>query len=384
MRNTPSITPPATMHAMVTMGHGDMDQMVFHQDWPCPTPATGQVLVKVGACGLNNTDVNTRAGWYSKAVSTATKAGGHAQIDDTDPSWGGAPISFPRIQGADICGNIVAVGEGVDRARIGQRILSDCWLRDPDAPTDKNKTGYMGSECDGGFAQYTVMPEQNAIAINTPLSDAELATFSCSYSTAEGMLSRAEVRKTDTVLIPGASGGVGSALVQLAKHRGARVLAMTSPDKEAGLLALGADRILPRPKLSDNGSLEANIALESGLETSLKEVLEAENITVLADVVGGPAWPHLLDCLQRGGRYTCSGAIAGPMVELDLRTLYLRDLTFTGSTVIGLDVMPRLVSYIEAGTVKPLLAASYPLAELHTAQRAFIAKKHIGNIVVCP
>ncbi len=384
MSNTPSITPPATMHAMVTMGHGDMDQMVFHQDWPCPTPATGQVLVKVGACGLNNTDVNTRAGWYSKAVSTATKAGGHAQIDDTDPSWGGAPISFPRIQGADICGNIVAVGEGVDRARIGQRILSDCWLRDPDVPTDKNKTGYMGSECDGGFAQYTVMPEQNAIAINTPLSDAELATFSCSYSTAEGMLSRAEVGKTDTVLIPGASGGVGSALVQLAKHRGARVLAMTSPDKEAGLLALGADRILPRPKLSDNGSLEANIALESGLETSLKEVLEAENITVLADVVGGPAWPHLLDCLQRGGRYTCSGAIAGPMVELDLRTLYLRDLTFTGSTVIGLDVMPRLVSYIEAGSVKPLLAASYPLAELHTAQRAFIAKKHIGNIVVCP
>ena len=390
MSDTPSITPPTTMQAMVTMGHGDMDQMVFHTDWPCPTPAAGQVLVKVGACGLNNTDVNTRAGWYSKAVSTATKAGGHDKIDDADPSWGGAPISFPRIQGADICGRIVAVGAGVDRARIGQRILSDCWLRDPDAPTDKNKTGYMGSECDGGFAQYTVMPEQNAIAVNSALSDAELATFSCSYSTAEGMLSRAELSETDTILIPGASGGVGSALVQLAKHRGARVLAMTSPDKEAALLALGADRVLPRATLSPNDAHNGsdnhsgNHSGGAGLETSLKEALEIEKITVLADVVGGPAWPYLLDYLQRGGRYTCSGAIAGPMAELDLRTLYLRDLTFTGSTVIGLEIMPRLVSYIEAGVVKPLLAATYPLAELHAAQRAFMAKKHIGNIVVCP
>ena len=386
MSDTPNFMPPATMHAMVTMGHGDMDQMVFHTDWPCPTPAAGQVLVKVGACGLNNTDVNTRAGWYSKAVSTATKTGGHDRIDDADPSWGGAPISFPRIQGADICGRIVAVGAGVDQARIGQRILSDCWLRDPDAPADKNKTDYMGSECDGGFAQYSVMPEQNAIAVNSALSDAELATFSCSYSTAEGMLSRAELGKTDTILIPGASGGVGSALVQLAKHRGARVLALTSPDKEAALLALGADRVLPRATLAPNNANNDcdNNSGEAGLEISFKEALKTEKITVLADVVGGPAWPYLLDCLQRGGRYTCSGAIAGPMVTLDLRTLYLRDLTFTGSTVIGLEIMPRLVSYIEASVVKPLLAATYPLAELHTAQHAFMAKKHIGNIVVCP
>ena len=96
------------------------------------------------------------------------------------------------------------------------------------------------------------------------------------------------------------------------------------------------------------------------------------------------AWPALIDLLQAGGRYTCSGAIAGPMVELDLRTLYLRDLTFTGSTVIDLDVMPRLVRYIETGVVEPLLAARFKLSDLHQAQTAFIAKKHIGNIVVVP
>ena len=95
-------------------------------------------------------------------------------------------------------------------------------------------------------------------------------------------------------------------------------------------------------------------------------------------------WPTLIDILERGGRYTCSGAIAGPMVELDLRTFYLRDLTFTGSTVIDLDVMPNLVRYIEAGEIKPALAATYPLDQLREAQAAFIAKAHTGNIVVVP
>ncbi len=360
------MTLPSTMRAMVTMGHGDMDQMVFHDAWPRPDPGPGQVLVHVAACGLNNTDVNTRSGWYSKAVIDATTGGGFDDVNDEDPAWGGTPITFPRIQGADACGKVVAVGQGVDPARIGERIITDNWLRDPDDPNDKNKTGYFGSEMDGGFAEYTVMPSQNALAINSDLTDAELATFSCSYSTAEGMLTRAAVTKDDTVLIPGASGGVGGALVQLAKMRGARVIALASTSKHADVAALGADRILPRAP--------------NNLPTALGD----EKITVIADVVGGPYWPTLIDVLQRGGRYTCSGAIAGPMVELDLRTLYLRDLTFTGSTVIDPAVMTNLISYIEAGAIKPALAATYPLAELHAAQTAFIAKKHTGNIVVTP
>ncbi len=360
------MTLPPTMRAMVTIGHGDMDQMVFHDAWPRPDPGPGQVLVHVAACGLNNTDVNTRSGWYSKAVTDATTGGGFDDVNDEDPAWGGTPITFPRIQGADACGEVVAVGQGVDPARIGERIITDNWLRDPDDPTDKNKTGYFGSEMDGGFAEYTVMPSKNALAINSDLTDAELATFSCSYSTAEGMLTRAAVTKDDTVLIPGASGGVGGALVQLAKMRGARVIALASTSKHTDVAALGADRVLPRAP--------------NNLPTALGD----EKITVIADVVGGPYWPTLIDVLQRGGRYTCSGAIAGPMVELDLRTLYLRDLTFTGSTVIDPSVMTNLISYIEAGAIKPALAATYPLAELHAAQTAFIAKKHTGNIVVTP
>ena len=120
MMTVPSFFIPETMQAMVTMGHGGMDQMVFQENWPCPRPGDGQVLVKIGACGLNNTDINTRAGWYSKSVVTATTASGHQSIDENDPSWGGAPIAFPRIQGADICGEIVAIGSGVEPSRLGR------------------------------------------------------------------------------------------------------------------------------------------------------------------------------------------------------------------------------------------------------------------------
>ncbi|UWQ17053.1 alcohol dehydrogenase family protein [Jannaschia sp. M317] len=359
------MTLPNTMRAMVTMGHGDLDQMVLHQDWPRPEPTAGEVLIRVGACGLNNTDVNTRSGWYSKTVTDATTGGSFAEVGKDDPTWGGAPILFPRIQGADVCGRIVAVGAGVDAARIGERVITDGWLRDTDHLDDINKTGYFGSERDGGFAEYTSIPARNALVIKSDLSDAELATFSCSYSTAEGMLTRAQVSASDTVLIPGASGGVGGALVQLAKRRGARVIAMASAAKHADVAALGPDAILPRAP--DN----------------LRKALGDARITVVADVVGGPGWAALINVLERGGRYTCSGAIAGPMVDLDLRTFYLRDLTFTGSTVIAPEVMPNLVRYIEQGDIKPSLAATYPLDQLHQAQAAFIAKKHTGNIVVC-
>ena len=360
------MTLPATMKAMVTMGHGDLNQMVLHTDWPRPEPASNEVLIKVGACGLNNTDVNTRSGWYSKTVNDATTGGAFEVVGEDDPTWGGAPLKFPLIQGADVCGKIVAVGADVNPSRIGERIITDGWLRDTKEPENMNKVGYFGSERDGGFAEYTTTPARNALAVTSDLSDAELATFSCSYSTAEGMLTRAQVGPDDTVLIPGASGGVGGALVQLAKRRGARVIAMASDTKHKDVAVLFPDKILPRAP------------------ENLRVALGDEKITVVADIVGGPYWPALIDVLERGGRYTCSGAIAGPIVELDLRTFYLRDLTFTGSTVITPEVMPNLINYIEKGEIKPALAATYPLEQLHEAQETFITKQHTGNIVVIP
>lgn len=357
---------PTTMRAMVTMGHGGLEQMVFHPEWPRPEPAACEVLIKVGACGLNNTDVNTRSGWYSKAVSEATTGDAFDTVNTDDPTWGGNPIVFPRIQGADVCGEIVAVGKDVDAGRIGERVITDNWLRDPEDPLNRDKTGYFGSECHGGYAEYTVIPAANALAVTSDYSDAELATFSCSYSTAEGMVCRAAITASDTVLITGASGGVGGALIQLAKLRGARVIALASTEKHAAVSALGADRVLPRSP----ENLEAELA--------------GERVTVVADVVGGPDWHSVIDVLERGGRYVSSGAIAGPIVELDLRTFYLRDLTLLGSTVIPPEVTENLIRYIESQAIKPVLAATYPLEQLRDAQAAFIAKAHTGNIVVTP
>ena len=328
------------------------------------------MLIRVAACGLNNTDINTRSGWYSKAVTDATTGDGHEAVDSEDPSWGGNPLAFPRIQGADVCGIVVAVGARTDPGLIGKRVITDNWLRDWSQPLNRDRTGYFGSERDGGYAQYTTIDARNVGAIDTHLTDAELATFSCSYTTAEGMLSRANVTANDRVLIPGASGGVGSALVQLAKRRGATVIAMASDAKHADVARLNPDALLGRAP--------------ENLPAALREATGTDTVSVVADIVGGPYFGTLIEALERGGRYTCSGAIAGPIVDLDLRTLYLNDLTFTGSTVVEPHVFKDLLGYIERGEIRPVLAATYPLRDLHKAQQAFVDKKHTGNIVVIP
>ena len=241
-------------------------------------------------------------------------------------------------------------------------------MRDWNDPDNKNNTGYFGSECNGGYAEFTTIDHRNVGVVNSPLSDAELATFSCSYTTAEGMLARADVKKGDTVLVTGASGGVGSALIQLANRRGAIVGGLAAEHKHQALRHLGADALLCREP--------------QDIKASLRKAIGRDTVSVVADVVGGPSFAPLVDCLERGGRYTCSGAIGGPMVELDLRTLYLRDLTFCGSTVIPPHIFTDLIRYIESGEVKPMLAATYPLEQLRDAQQAFIDKQHSGNIVV--
>lgn len=359
-----------TMRAMVLTGHGGLEKLEYHTDWPMPEVGPDDVLIKIGACGLNNTDVNTRSGWYSKAVTEATTGGAYDTVDTEDPSWGGAPISFPRIQGADACGEVVALGANADPALMGKRVITDGWLRDWSTPMDYSKTGYFGSERDGGFAEYTTADHRNVAAIDSPLSDAELATFSCSYATGEGMLSRAHVGAEDVVLVTGASGGVGSAVIQLAKRRGAKVVALASEAKHADLAVLGVDVLLPRAP--------------ANLRAALRDSIGRDTVSVVADIVGGDYFGTVIDVLERGGRYTCSGAIAGPIVELDLRTFYLRDLTFTGSTVNEPHIFRDVAGYIEQGEIRPMLAATYPLAKLREAQQAFIDKKHTGNIVVVP
>ena len=355
---------PETMHAVLLTQHGDLDALQYRTDVAVPAPETGEVLIRVAAAGINNTDINTRTGWYSKAISGGTNdnSGGDS-AEDHDASWSGIPLQFPRIQGADSCGYIVAVGQGVDPARIGQRVLVRSLM--PDPSTDKPYHCITwGSERDGGFAQYATAPDRETYRVDCDWSDAELASIPCAYSTAEGMLHRTSVG-AERVLITGASGGVGSAAVQLCKRRGAEVIALAGAEKMADVKTLGADRVLERG---------ADLVAELG----------RDSVDVVVDLVAGGQWPSLLDLLRRGGRYVTAGAIAGPMVELDVRTLYLKDLSLFGSTYQERVVFENLVSYIERGEIRPLVAATYPLSEIHQAQTDFLAKRHLGKLVLLP
>jgi NADPH:quinone reductase-like Zn-dependent oxidoreductase len=226
-------------------------------------------------------------------------------------------------------------------------------------------THWLGTDFDGAFAQYVKVPDNEAFTVACDWSDAELATIPCAYGTAENMLHRSGVSRGDRVLVPGASGGVGSALIQLLRRRGAEVIAVTSAAKHDAIRGLGAARVLDR----DDDPIA---------------ILGAESVDVVIDNVGGAAFGRMLKVLRRGGRYVSSGAIAGPVVELDMREMYLKDITLIGCTAWDAPVFPALVSCIEKGEIRPLLAATYPLDRIAEAQRAFQDKRHIGKIVLIP
>ncbi|UZD90352.1 alcohol dehydrogenase family protein [Cognatishimia activa] len=357
---------PQTMHAVHLTGHGGLEKLEYRTDVAVPVPTSDDVLIRVLAAGVNNTDINTRIGWYSKSVTTDTDAGGAGGFDgvnEEDATWSGEALQLPRIQGADICGEIVAVGEGGDASRIGQRVIVRNMQRHhaEDRPFECLT---IGSEIDGGFAQYCVARSDETHAVNCDWDDIELAAIPCAYSTAENMLHRANLG-AETVLITGASGGVGSAAVQLAKRRGATVIALSSASKADAVKALGADRVLDR---------NADLVAELGEGT----------IDVVVDLVAGEKWPSLLDVLRRGGRYATAGAIAGPICEIDIRTLYLKDLTLFGCTFQEDVVFENLVKYIEAGEIRPVVAGTYPLSDIARAQEDFLTKKHTGQLVLIP
>ncbi len=342
---------PSVMSGVLLAGHGDLDQLQWSDTLPVPRPGRGDVLIRVRAAGVNNTDVNLRLAWYSKGDGAASDAG-----------WGGEPVPFPRVQGIDACGHVVAVGEGVDAARIGERVLVEPCLWEYGGERLRRPM-FLGSDCDGAFAQYLVVASRHAHRVDSPLDDAALASFPCSYSTAENMLTRAAVAAGERVLVTGASGGVGSAAVQLARARGAEVLAITSADKRDALLALGATRALSR-------------------EQQLVEALGRDSVDVVVDLVGGVQWQALLDVLRPGGRLAVSGAVGAPTVPIDIRTVYLKDLSIFGCTVLAPQVFANLVARIEKGEVRPLVAQTFALSQIRAAQQAFLAKRHVGKIVL--
>jgi NADPH:quinone reductase-like Zn-dependent oxidoreductase len=359
---------PAAMRAALLTARGGPEVLVVRDDVPVPSVGPGEVLIAVSACGVNNTDINTRVGWYSQSVTGGTSGDGFAEARVEDSTWGPGEFTFPRIQGADPCGRVVSVGRDVDAGLLGRRVVVDPWLRDPQDPRDRGRAGYLGSELDGGFAEYCAVPAANVYPIvRDELGDVELAALACSWSTAAHMLQRVDLGAGQRIAITGASGGVGSALVSLAALRGATVVAVAGAAKRDAVVALGADAVVAR-----------------GTDDTTQRCRDAAGgpLDVVADVVGGADFGGWLDVLRRGGRYVTSGAIAGPIVELDLRTLYLNDLELIGATVFEPQVFADLVGLVNAGLVRPPVAATFPLDEIGAAQEIFGRKEHVGAIVI--
>ena len=356
---------PQRMKAVVTVGNGGYDKLIYG-DVDVPVPGPDEVLIRVLAAGVNNTDINTRLGWYSSSVTAGTEGFASVQQGQADTmrdgGWNGA-TGFPLIQGTDCCGLVVAAGSSADENLIGRRVLVRPCMR-PSGFGSPDMI-WMASDIDGAFAQFVKVPASEVFTVDCAWSDAELATIPCAYGTAENMLHRAGVKAGDWVFITGASGGVGSAALQLAKRRGAKVIASTSPSKIDVVKSLGADAVIGRGAVAF-------------------EFLRELPVDVIVDNVAGGDFGWWMKLLKRGGRYVSSGAIAGPMVNLDWRDIYLKDITLIGCTAWDEPVFPNLIFYIERGEIRPLLARTYRLADMAEAQRDFLKKDFVGNLVLIP
>ncbi|WP_346795480.1 zinc-binding dehydrogenase [Halomonas sp. Bachu 37] len=364
---------PPTMAAMLLTGHGGIDKLVYDENVPTPCPGPGEVLVQVTATAKNNTDRKAREGLYP------TKDKG----DVTSFQMGGSPtLTFPRIQGADVVGRIVAVGEGVDAGRIAQRGLLDFNLY-ADARRDLNLTpDYYGHGADGGFAEYIAVPaDQFHHVANPELDDAELAAMGmCSYQTALHMLTSANIKAGERVLVTGASGGVGTALIQLCRIMGAIPYALSQQDKADALRKLGAEAVLDRSEMGD-------------FTDKVRALTGDRPFDAVMDLVGGEMTHHFIDSMifdmnrrDTYPRLSIAGASGGNVSEMMWTRIYLYQVQIFGVSHGTREEAEQLVEWIRNGQLKPVLHAAFKLSELHAAERYFVNRNsnYLGKIVIVP
>jgi NADPH:quinone reductase-like Zn-dependent oxidoreductase len=346
---------PETMRAVRIAAHGGPEVLEL-AEVAVPRPRTGEVLVRVGAVALNNTDLWTREGAYGRAGEPEARSG-----------WRG-PIDFPRIQGADVAGRVVAVGPGVDASAVRRRVVVDPAIYDGEGP-DANPVGLMGSERDGGYAEYVTAPAVRVHDVTeSTLTDDQLAALPTAYGTALGMIERGRLRAGETVLVSGASGGVGLALTQIARARGARVLAVSSVSKIAAVREAGAHEVVDRAR---DIAEQVRAAAPEGIDVAL-------------DVVAGNLVGEGLPLLREGGRWVVAGALGGYGVDFDVRRLYLHNVRLIGSSMHTPRHFGLLMDLARGARIQPVVAAAFPLDRAAHAQEALARREHVGKIVMHP
>ncbi|RME84055.1 MAG: alcohol dehydrogenase [Caldilineae bacterium] len=340
------------MKAIGFYEHGDIDKLQF-LELPRPEPARGEVLINVKAVALNHLDL-----WV----------------------LGGLPalkLEMPHIGGSDIAGLIAGLGDGVVGLQVGQRVVvnptlscGNCaWCRrGEDSLCDE--FGVIGEHCRGGAAEYVVVPARNVMPMPDDFSFIEAAAVPLVFLTAwRALITRGQLRPGESVLILGASGGVASAAIQIARLAGATVYAVTSsPDKMEKARALGADWVVDRTQ--ENWS------------SAVYNATNRQGVDLVLENVGAATWFDSLRSARKGGRIVTYGATSGPRPQTDIRYIFWKQLTILGTTMSTRSEFDDVMNLVWQGKLKPVVDSVFPMEEAHAAYRRLQAGEQFGKVVI--
>jgi NADPH:quinone reductase-like Zn-dependent oxidoreductase len=325
------------------------------EDVATPEPAADEVLVRVAACGLNNLDVQLRAGRFL-------------------PN-----LSLPHILGAEPAGEIAGLGNGVDGWEVGDRVVVPPWVGCgrcefclAGEPTTCTRLQFIGVSRPGAYAQYIAVPARQLVAVPDTVSLEDAAAVTLSALTAWHMLtSRTQVKAEDQILVLAAGSGVGSAAVQIAKFFGCRVIASAGSDEKLErALELGADAVIHHYR--------------EDLEAAVAHLTGGRGVDVVFEHVGEATWEQSLNCLAHNGRVVTCGATTGAAGRVDLRQLFIKQIAVLGSRGGTPAELRRLLDLVAQGQIRPVIDRRYPLAEAVDAHRRLETQRQFGKILLLP
>jgi alcohol dehydrogenase len=334
------------MKALLLRRHGGLDDLEVVDDYPTPKAIDGHVVIRVRAASFNYHDVFTVRGMP------------------------GIKVPLPVVIGLDMAGEIAEVGPGVTGWKAGDRVLVN--------PVNRAK-GLMGEMLDGGMAEYCLVAANQLVVMPAGVSFEDAAALPVAYGTAHRMLiTHATVKAGDKVLVLGASGGVGTGCVLLAKMLGAEVIACaSSAEKLERLKAIGADAVI------DYTTTDWS---KWAIETYGKPQRRSYDggVDAVINFTGGETWVPSLRCLKRGGRLLVCGATAGYDPKEDLRYVWSFELNIIGSNSFYDDDLAALMDLIAGGRIKPVIDKVLPLDAAREGLRLIADREVIGKVVVTP
>ncbi|MEM6704959.1 MAG: zinc-binding dehydrogenase [Acidobacteriota bacterium] len=336
------------MRALLTTAHGDRSVLKLDPDFPDPAPGSGEAVVAVKATAVNYHDLFTRRGMP------------------------GIKIELPVIVGSDIAGEVSEVGEGVDPSWLGKRVLIDPVFR------SGQRFGMLGETTHGGRAERCLVEAGQLIEIPEGVSFAQAASLPLAYGTAwRMMVTRGRIAEGESVLILGASGGVGVGCVQIAKMYGATVIACAStPSKTERLRELGADHVV--------NYTESNFR-EAVWEIQGKPKINGEGgVTVAVNFTGGDTMRDTQRSVSLGGRILTCGATAGYELDVDARYWWTFEHEMIGANGWKPDDLRELMQRIAAGELEPVIDKILPLEETAEAERLLEDREAFGKVLIEP